>query len=476
MKIDDLIEYINDVRWEDVKDLPEVSDRVYLNEDLGNQDRELENSNYLYLTIFSQAREDGKDRYFGSNTNSTIKGFMDSDYKGSPKKHKDIFEKSESEYEHRTICLRISDNESKILIEEEDILDGIDARENPKFFNASNISGGIQKTLGNQQVLFDEITENIEKTNRGEVSDFEVGEENVHKLHALERAQPRSGDLDPSHVNAIAKDILDNPKRALESIRKTILLEDYYAPGIHKRGGNTHSLNALIRPSLKNYVDKIGFVLVPKSLWSKCSPHNVRDILLWDNKREWEISRKCTNSDEIIQSCWDLINDFKLSHLHKSVKLRAKALGMVDSEWSGPSGICAKLKDLVDNKSTEGYVPENMDIIKYTPAKIESHEKEKSSPDGDVIVLTTVYAGGNKFTGWDLVIRWLSDPKNKKRQLHIDFLHGMNGIQRYADLWPDKQKDLVPLINKLFTTHDKKSHFTWDMMPRFEPKKNMIHD
>ena len=52
MKIDDLIEYINDVRWEDVKDLPEVNDRVYLNEDLENQDRELENSSYLYYNYF----------------------------------------------------------------------------------------------------------------------------------------------------------------------------------------------------------------------------------------------------------------------------------------------------------------------------------------------------------------------------------------------------------------------------------------
>ena len=91
---------------------------------------------------------------------------------------------------------------------------------------------------------------------------------------------------------------------------------------------------------------------------------------------------------------------------------------------------------------------------------MKSHEKEKSSPDGDVIVLTTVYAGGNKFTGWDLVIRWLSDPKNKKRQLHIDFMHGMNGIQRYADLWPDKQKDLVPLINKfIYELTSKKRSF-----------------
>ena len=63
----------------------------------------------------------------------------------------------------------------------------------------------------------------------------------------------------------------------------------------------------------------------------------------------------------------------------------------------------------------------------------------------------------------------------------------MNGIQRYADAWPDKQKDIIPLIEKMFADYvididedgnkiTKKGHFTWDVMPRFETKKNKIHD
>ena len=72
----DLIDYIRTVRWEDIKDLPEVNGRVYLNEDLEAQDRELKKSSYLYLTLFSEPSEDDKDRYFGSNTDSTIKGFL----------------------------------------------------------------------------------------------------------------------------------------------------------------------------------------------------------------------------------------------------------------------------------------------------------------------------------------------------------------------------------------------------------------
>jgi hypothetical protein len=487
MSTDEIIEYVENVTWDDVKDLSHVNCRIYFDEELEIQDRELENSSYLYITIFSEPHDDGKDRYFGSSTNSQIKSFMDGDYKGTVVKYKDIFENCISKYDHRVICLKIDDDESKILIEEEDILVAVDAERNINFFNASNISGGLLKSLGNQQELFDSAIESIEKTNRGEESDFVTGEKNVHDLYKLKRAQPRSGDLDDSHVNAIEKDILGSYGKALENIRKTILMEDYYGSGIHKRGGNTHTLEAAVRPSLKNYVNKIGYVLWPKSSWSKCSEHTIRDVLLWDNAREEEISRKYTNFDEIIQSCFDLIKDYKLKHTDERVKSRAKALGMLESEWKGSSGVRAKLKDLVDQKSTEGYVPEGMDRITYTSAKIEAHEEEKSTSNQDVKVLTTVYAGSNTFTGWDYIVRWLHDPKNKKRRLHIDFIHGVNGIQRYVEAWPAKQLDIVPLIDKMFEVYvisidkdgnkiTKKDHFTWDVMNRFEPKKNKIPD
>ena len=278
----EIIEYIENLTWDDVKDLSHVNCRIYFDEELEIQDRELENSSYLYITIFSEPHDDGKDRYFGSSTNSQIKSFMDGDYKGTVVKYKDIFENCISKYDHRVICLKIDDDESKILIEEEDILVAVDAERNINFFNASNISGGLLKSLGNQQELFDSAIESIEKTNRGEESDFVTGEKNVHDLYKLKRAQPRSGDLDDSHVNAIEKDILGSYGKALENIRKTILMEDYYGSGIHKRGGNTHTLEAAVRPSLKNYVNKIGYVLWPKSSWSKCSEHTIRDVLLWD--------------------------------------------------------------------------------------------------------------------------------------------------------------------------------------------------
>jgi hypothetical protein len=469
----DLIDYIRNVRWEDIKDLSEVNGRVYLNVDLEAQDRELENSSYLYLTLFSEPREDDKDRYFGSNTDSTIKSFMDRDYLGSPKTHKDIFEKSISEYEHRNICLKIDDDESKILMEEEDVLDGVDAKENPKFFNASNISGGIQKTLGNQTKLFDEVTKNIEKTNKGKASNFKTGTEDVHILYGMARAQPRRFDLDPTHVNDIEKDILGDRGKVLKTIRKTILLENYYGPGLHKRGGNTHTIEACVRPSLKNYVTSIGTVFWPESSWKKCSENTIRDILRWDNRKELAISTKNTDLDEIIESCQDFIRDFKLkSHTDKRVKKRAGSLGCLNSEWSAI--VCPKLKDWFDKKETESLLPSHMELIKYTDGMIKKHEEKGTSDTHDLKILTTVYASG-VFTGWDFIVTWLLDSTNKKKTLHIDFMHGKNGYERYADIWPSKETDIKKRIRRLFKVFGKEGHFTYDVMKRTQPKTNKIH-
>jgi hypothetical protein len=473
MTTDDIIEYIQNITWEDVKDLPHVNGRVYLNEDLETQDRELENSNFLYLTLCSEPREDDKDRYFGSNTDSTIKSFMDRDYLGSPAKNKDIFEKSLSEYEHRNICLKIGNMESKILIEEEDVLEGVDAKNNVKFFNASNISGGIQKTLGNQTTLFDEITKSIENTNKGEDSNFRTDKEDIHTLYKMKRAQPRSTDLDDTHVNNIEKDVLGTKGKVLKTIRNTILLENYYGLGIHKRGGNTHTLEACMKKSLENYLCKIGVVFWSESSWNKCSENTIRDILLWDNKKRLAISTKNTNLDEIINSCQDFIKDYKLkSHTDERVKDRARALGCLESEWKAT--VREKLKDWFNKKETESLVPSNMELIIYKDGDISKHEEEAKTPTHDLKILTTVQAGGG-FTGWDYIIGWLTDKDNKQKTLHIDFMHGKNSIEKYAEAWVDRENDIKKKIRKLFEVFGKEGHVTFDVMKRTQPKQNKIH-
>jgi hypothetical protein len=53
-------------------------------------------------------------------------------------------------------------------------------------------------------------------------------------------------------------------------------------------------------------------------------------------------------------------------------------------------------------------------------------------------------------------------------------MHGKNSIKKYADAWPDKQKDLIPIIENLFKTYGKKGHWTWDVLDRLQPKKNKI--
>ena len=87
MKKKEIVKYIREVTWDDVKDLPHVQHRIYFNKKLELQDVEIEKSSYLYITIFNSADEEGRDRYFGSHTDSKTKSFMETEYLGSPVKN-----------------------------------------------------------------------------------------------------------------------------------------------------------------------------------------------------------------------------------------------------------------------------------------------------------------------------------------------------------------------------------------------------
>ena len=53
-------------------------------------------------------------------------------------------------------------------------------------------------------------------------------------------------------------------------------------------------------------------------------------------------------------------------------------------------------------------------------------------------------------------------------------MHGKESFKKYADVWPDKQKDWIPILENLFKTYGKEGHWTWDVLPRFQPKKNKV--
>ena len=474
MTNDEIIEYIENVTWDDVKDLPQVGRRVYLNQELEIKDEELENSSYLYLNLFSEPYENGEDRYFGSDTEFKTKSFMETDYLGTPVKKVEEYNQAiaDPNKEHRFICLRIDGDEADILVAEEDILDGVDAKGNCKFFNESNISGGRFKTLAKQDNLFKRITATIKKANNGKGCEFETGEDTVENLRDMPRAQPRQFDLDISHVNDIANDIKKDPK-VLGTIQHTILMKDYYGPGRHKRGGNTHTLEACVKPGVKKYVKKIKYIFIPQNLWSLCSENTLRDILRWDNRKEEKISQKNTPIDEMVESCFNYMQDYKIKdHTHHRVYGRAEALGASGSDWEK---IRPKLRELAAAAVSQTDLPANMEFVHYTDAKRKQIEKDGTTDDHETSCLSTVYSGG-KFNGWDFYIRWLNNSENKKRTLHTFFYHGDKGHKKYADEWPDKQKDLIPLIEQLFKVYGKEGHFTWDVLPRWQPKQNKIHD
>jgi hypothetical protein len=461
MKTADLIQHINNVSWDDIKKLSHVNNRIYYNDIVEKKDAETKTTGRLYLTLFSEPNEKGKDRYFGSQTTSTVASFMESNYAGSIDEQ--AFHDAMNKKDCRVICLKVG-QDSSILVEEEKVLKAVDAKENILFFNESNISGTKLKTLGIQEELFDKITDNIEN------KVYRTKKETVENLVKTPRAQPRQFDFDFTHSNNIAKDLEDSKGKAIENIRPTILLENFHGPGKHQRGGNTHTIDACDRDNVKKYVKKLKVIFVPESDWSRCTPKTLRDILRWDNRKQQEITQKNTDDEEIIESCVDLCVDFGLDHIDERVKKRARKLGAASAtDWDR---IRPKLRDRVNEKKSDNEVPPNMERILYTDGMINDIQKSDSD-DHDIKVISTVYTA-NGFNGWDFLVRWVTDPANKKRTLHTPFMHGKNSIKKYADAWPDKQKDLTPIIENLFKTYGKKGHWTWDVLDRLQPKKNKV--
>ena len=460
-----IIEYINTVEWEDVEQLPHTLNSVYLN-GLEEYDDDYDNSSYLYLTIFSGYNENGSNRYLGSNTSSTTKSFMDTDYTGSVKKRKTEFDESMASFDYRVLCLKVGED-GDILKSESECLKGIDARKDERFFNSSNVSGGVKKTMHKQIELYEQITKGI-------TDGFRKAKEAVETLYNMKRAQPRMFDLDQSLVSRIEKDILGFHGKDLDKhMRPTILLEDYYGLGKHKRGGNTHTIEAVYRSSLRHKVKELKVVFIPKELWSKCTPNTLKDILRWDNAKDHKISRMYTDNDEIVDSCANFIQDYGLtSHTHRAVKERAESLGASPSDWVV---IRPKVQKKVDERNTLDDTPDDMDIIHYSAAKIKKIENENSTENTDCMMLSTVISG-NSYNWMERIVKWVIDPYNDKRRLHAEFYHGEKSHKRYFDVWPDKKKDIIPLIVALFEKCGKKGHFTHQDAPRLEPKKNKIHD
>jgi hypothetical protein len=469
MTEDEIVKYIKNIKWEDIKNKPHSNNRLYVDSDTEILDNKTENSSWVYLTIFDTPYKEIKDRYFGSETKKEVNCFMESEYCGTPITFEKEFNNCLSSKNYRVICLKIQ-NDSSTLVTEQNVLDKINASKNEMFFNSSNISGGTLKKLGKQIELFNKVINKIQDKKNG----YRRGRMSADELFKMERAQPRNIDIDENHVNDIAKDITESKGKILSKINATITLENFKGKDKHLRGGNTHTIEATQKPGVKKYCeDGLELVYVSEEDWIQLSEKTIRDILRWDNRRELLISIKHTPTDEIIESCYDLCAEYNLSHIDVRVKERATLLGATGSDWQN---IRTQILKKLRGEKSDAQCPEGMERIIYTKKIRENHENDNSNDTLDCKILTTVGAGGSVFTGYEFILNWLCDTKNKKKRLHIDFMHGEQSYSIYADAW-DKDnhgKNIKNIIKILFEKFGKKDHVTFDTMKLYKPKTKKI--
>ena len=482
-----LIQFCKNATWDEIKKLPSINNRCYITFDLQTDNKQSGNPHYTYLTFFSEQTECGKDRYIGSST--TNQKFMEDEYKGSPKKYKDLFEKSLSMYEHRVVCLKTYDDQGTTLLNEQFLLQGVDAKNNSKFFNDVNHTGGKSKTLILQTALKHYITRNIKIANshNKENCKFKTGFKSIKELYEMQNAQPRSDDFDEQHSNSINKEIRLTKGDALKNCRHTIILEDFYEKGKHQRGGNTHTIAACAKDNVKNYVSDDGLpcVYIPKSVWSQCTNNTLQNILLWDNRLDYDLPRKPTDQIDIITACSRHMKEYSVGHLDQSVKELALDLGMLESEWTGSNGYRAKLKEIFNNIQSNGVVPVGYERIKYTETSLKQWEDENSNDKLTAMALSTVYAGSS-FNGYQRILDWISNPDNLHRQLRIGFFHGESFHQTHVDAWDDKKSTVESTIKSIFSNFfkmyikdtekvvTKKDDVIFDVLLRYRTKQNPV--
>ena len=111
-----------------------------------------------------------------------------------------------------------------------------------------------------------------------------------------------------------------------------------------------------------------------------------------------------------------------------------------------------------------------MELIHYTDGDLKKIEAAGSNDGVDLLVITTVYSGGN--FQWDTLVRWLNDPKNKGRTCHGMFFFGKESHNKYELQWATRQLDIIPIIHNMFKLYG--GHFTYGYLPRFQPKQNKV--
>jgi len=210
--------------------------------------------------------------YIGSK-----KGKLDYIYPGSPETNMKKYFADVAKY-GATMHILECGNHADMTYLENKMLKEVDARNNPEYYNGSNVSGH-NKAKWNS-ILVDEIYDTLK------AREYRIETHPKDEVIDMEAFQIRHKKLDTGHVADIRDQMDSTEGKWLDNKDPTTVLEDWFGPGKHYKIGGIHTGAAAKRC---RYVSELDVQYIPKSKWSKLGESDIGELAAMLNPQETDV-------------------------------------------------------------------------------------------------------------------------------------------------------------------------------------------
>ena len=453
MNNDEMIEYIKNVTWDDVKDLSHEFNRIsYIN--ISNKKYDA----YVYLVIINSNKP--KHKYLGYEKSTH---FMVS-YTGTPVTHIEEYSQDLKEYEYRIICLAIG-TERQMRTKEGNLLETVKKKNWDAFYNETTQTflKGYNSSEAVKRI----------KASLDNIPDTILPKETWHNM---DRFQTRKVPEEPGLVSSITLRIEDSKGRWIEENHKGVLaLKDYYGPGKHLRLGSYHTIEASIDSV---YIKTLKGKLVPEELWDGIDILGLEYLADMDNKRDGEDTRKPTDREKALGWCRRAIETYGIHHTDDMIKDYLIDCGFISAEMQ--KYFWPTLRKEKEDKEANANIPDDHQLIDYHNTaegkkRVQDLKDKWESNSCHCIVVGTNYFHSN-WEGLPEVVMDLSDENLLKKKFWKIFTFHKN--QDAKKNWPAREIEMEKLLKNLISkfANEHKIKFDIEALPYSEPKENLLDD
>ena len=380
LPVEDTQKFLTDVTFDDIKDLDgKLSKFGFVS--LVDLPKEYASSNYLVIID-----KPAPNKYYGFDT----KGF-DGTYIGSPVTNEKQFLKDIATYDWRCICVDYG-NVGVMARKEKAMLEFVDAKNHPEYYNASNGGSPFMKGYVSIEVL-EKIISKLEK---GEYEKVSKLKEEVYAITSHQvREQANGSKWSNDKVKEIEYKLEDTKGKWLKDNSPGVLiLVDYFDKGEHLRVGTYHGTKAAM--SCK-YVTNLDVIEIPKEDWDGIEETEIEDLGLWDNRKGDNLQDYTTKS-AAISNCVDFCQ--KNNCDQNDPRVENKLL-----RWQfGPSEI-KDIKASMRQKIVEKrIIPIGHARVHYSDQDLEDLAEANTDKTTHCFIMkTTNYS--NKWNDWEIFIK-----------------------------------------------------------------------